>query len=267
MTGVKGDAFLMSSLYPIKTKLLTPNSYSRSQDKLKAMKGVVIHWTANEGAGANADANRNFFESRKSGTLGYGGAHYIIDDQQIILCIPEDEMAYHVGGTTYRTNYFGSYPNNCLIGIEMCVNSDGDFSKVYQQTVLLTVDLVKRYKLDIDKDIVRHYDITGKNCPGYFTSDHWGVTNNSYAVKYGLGSNADAAWHQFLQDVKDALVGEAIKLFTDTLNHWAKNDIEALAKMGIIHGRSDGTFDPDAPITRAEVAVIAHNVVTYITGK
>jgi N-acetylmuramoyl-L-alanine amidase len=257
----------MSSLYPIITKLLTPNQYSRPQTKLKAVKGLVIHWTANENAGADAMANRNFFENRKAGKTGYGSAHYIIDDKEIILCIPEDELTYQVGATKYKTTYFGTYPNNCLLGIEMCVNSDGDFSKVYDQTVLLTVDIVKRYKLNPDKDIVRHYDITGKNCPAYFTSDHWGVMNNSYATKYNVGSNADKAWNKFLQDVKNALAGEAIKMFTDILHHWAKNDIEALAKMGIVKGRTETTFDPDSYITRAEVATIARHVVTYITGK
>ena len=38
--------------------------------------------------------------------------------------------------------------------------------------------------------------------------------------------------------------------------HWAYKAIEELAEKGIINGYEDGTFKPDAPITRAEVAAI-----------
>lgn len=37
---------------------------------------------------------------------------------------------------------------------------------------------------------------------------------------------------------------------------WAKEAIEALAEKGIITGYEDGTFKPNEPITRAEVATI-----------
>lgn len=192
-------------MFPIQTRLLTPNKYSRPQTKLKGVKGVVIHWTANEGKGADAEANRRFFENRKSGRTGFGSAHYIVDSTEIVQCLPDSEMAYHVGATSYKTTRFGSYPNNCTLGIEMCVNSDGNFKVVYDQTVELTAALVKKYNLNPDTDIVRHFDVTGKNCPAYFTSIHWGKTNNSYASKYGLGSNADTAWKTFIAQVKAEL--------------------------------------------------------------
>lgn len=44
--------------------------------------------------------------------------------------------------------------------------------------------------------------------------------------------------------------------FTDITNHWAKNSIETLANKGIINGYRDGTFKPDAPLTRAEFATM-----------
>lgn len=58
-----------------------------------------------------------------------------------------------------------------------------------------------------------------------------------------------------------------VSKFKDTNGHYAEKQIEELAEMGIVNGKGDGTFDPDAPITRAEVAIIARNVVRYITGK
>jgi N-acetylmuramoyl-L-alanine amidase CwlA len=55
-------------------------------------------------------------------------------------------------------------PNNYLIGIEMCVNSDGDFNKTRQTTLELTKYLLEKYNLKIT-DVYRHFDITGKECP------------------------------------------------------------------------------------------------------
>ena len=40
--------------------------------------------------------------------------------------------------------------------------------------------------------------------------------------------------------------------FTDTKGHWACNDIESLYEKGLVNGRDNGKFEPDAPITRAE---------------
>ncbi len=45
--------------------------------------------------------------------------------------------------------------------------------------------------------------------------------------------------------------------FSDISGHWAEQDIKKIASEGIISGYPDGTFKPDAPITRAEFAKIA----------
>lgn len=47
--------------------------------------------------------------------------------------------------------------------------------------------------------------------------------------------------------------------FSDTRSHWARPFIEALADKQIIAGFSDGTFKPDAPVTRAQFAAIIKN--------
>ena len=44
--------------------------------------------------------------------------------------------------------------------------------------------------------------------------------------------------------------------FKDTKGHWAESSINLLSELGIINGYADGTFKPDKPITRAEVATM-----------
>ncbi len=55
--------------------------------------------------------------------------------------------------------------------------------------------------------------------------------------------------------------------FKDTAGHYAEKAIDELAEMGVVNSKGDGVFCPNEPITRADVAIIARNVIRYITGK
>ena len=55
-------------------------------------------------------------------------------------------------------------PNYFLIGFEMCVNKDGDWSKTYRNSAELAAYLLGKFRLTVN-DLYRHYDITGKDCP------------------------------------------------------------------------------------------------------
>jgi N-acetylmuramoyl-L-alanine amidase len=177
------------------TDMLLTNKNARPGTKITP-RGLVIHWTANEGKGANAVANRNYFNKPTT----EASAHYIVDDKQIVRCLPENEMGYHVGARQYKPEAvakLSSYPNNCTIGIEMCVNADGNFQETYRRTVELAADILKRYGWGVDR-LWRHFDITGKNCPAYFVSD-------DFARKY-TGLTATQAWAKFKDDVQRKLV-------------------------------------------------------------
>ncbi|MEQ2455839.1 S-layer homology domain-containing protein [Flavonifractor hominis] len=49
--------------------------------------------------------------------------------------------------------------------------------------------------------------------------------------------------------------------FSDIAGHWANQYINRAAVLGLINGRGDGTFDPDAPITRAEAMAIVNRTL------
>lgn len=174
-------------MLPITEKYL--DNYNRPKRALKELKAIVIHWTANVHKGANAIRNRNYFNTKpfiksESGKVIYASAHYLIDDSNIIKCIPDKEEGFHCGakwskykeaahalmGTELSSTYNGDSPNKYTIGIEMCVNVDGDFELTRQHTVELTQYLLQKYSLT-SKNVYRHFDITGKDCPRMMLED------------------------------------------------------------------------------------------------
>jgi len=202
--------------YKIIDKLLTPNPYSRPQKKLIGVRGVVIHWVANPNS--SALANRNYFENRKSGKTGYGSAHYIIDlNGDVIRCIPDNEMAYHVGSETYTKEALAklsAYPNNCTIGIE-CTHIDWNgkmTDATYNTLVELAADLLKKYKLTAD-NLWLHKEVVGwKDCHKWFV-------------------NHPAEWKKFKELVENKLNGKSTTPSTNN-NQLKSNDQYYVIKAG-----------------------------------
>lgn len=48
----------------------------------------------------------------------------------------------------------------------------------------------------------------------------------------------------------------AVPAFSDTSTHWAQDTVSVFTKLGVIQGYSDGSFQPDASMTRAEFATV-----------
>jgi len=159
---------------------LTINKFSRPGTKMQKIRGLVLHGTGNPGTGALA--NRNYFESLKNQdeeklskekkSPVFASAHEIIGLKGIIeLCIPSEEIAYHVGGSKYTPTGkgIGSYPNAFLYGVEYCyVDLDGRPSDVVRGAIVERFAyLIKTYEL-LPQAIYTHCDITGKKCPQYY---------------------------------------------------------------------------------------------------
>lgn len=188
----------------IKQMYLTPNAYSRPGTKMSKVKGIVIHYVGN--AGSSAEANRNYFENLKSGLkmsngeYRYASSHYIVGLKgEVIECVPEIEVAYHA-----------SSANKDHIGIEVChPNADGKFSQVtYKSLIELIIDICKKHRLSPLRDVIRHYDVTGKDCPRYY------VQNPS-------------AWEQLKKDADKGIVGSNISKLQIELNGKIK-EIDAI---------------------------------------
>ena len=162
----------------IQERLLTINPYSRSGEKQGTIKNIIVHWVGN--AKSTAIANRNYFESLKDSHKTYASSHYVIGlNGEKIRCIPENEVAFHAGSHSM---------NRKSIGIENChPDWEGKFNEAtYNSLVELCADICKRYNLGIDA-IIRHYDVTGKECPRYYVRNEqeWIKFKNDVANKLG----------------------------------------------------------------------------------
>ena len=158
--------------------LLTPNKYSRPQIPLKSVKKVVLHYVGNPKS--SAMANRNYFENQKSGGR-YVSSHYIVGlEGEILRCVPENEVAY-----------CSNQANTYSISIECChPDATGKFTEETTNSAAeLCAYLLKKYGLSVD-DLIRHYDVTGKQCPLWFVP-----------TKYQSEAVANARWSAFKQRV------------------------------------------------------------------
>lgn len=152
---------------PISEQFLTLNEYSRPGLALTdTPQYIVIHYTANPGS--TAQNNRDYFENLKDTQQTYASAQFVIGlEGEIIQCVPCNEMSYCSNSL-----------NEICISIEMCHPDEwGNFNDAtYNNCVYLVAHLMNYYHMDMDQ-LIRHYDVTGKNCPRYFVEheDRWDV--------------------------------------------------------------------------------------------
>lgn len=73
--------------------------------------------------------------------------------------------------------------------------------------------------------------------------------------------------HQIVGVCRPQYKAEEPEIADDVTGHWAKEDIRWAEKMKLMTGYPDGSFKPDAPVTRAEEAVILHRFYNLIRGE
>lgn len=160
---------------PVHTELIPEALPARSGEN-RTIKYVVIHETGNASEGSDAASHSIYLCSGKSGDTSW---HYTVDDHQIYHHVPDNEIAWHAGDR--RTRDGG---NLCGIGVELCVNADGDFEKTFDNGARLTAYLLKTYSLTLD-DVKQHADFMEKDCPQTIRDN--------------------GRWPEFLQKVQDYL--------------------------------------------------------------
>lgn len=125
---------------------------------------LVMHYV---GAVSTARNNASYFKNTYRGA----SAHYFVDDNEVVQVVEDKDIAWHCGNDVY---YSGARNSNSL-SIEMCCYkmSNGNLNitaDTEARAVELAKELIKKYNIPIE-NVVRHYDVTHKNCPAPFVKD------------------------------------------------------------------------------------------------
>lgn len=143
--------------------------YNFSSRKGTSIKYIVIHDTGNTSKGADANAHFSFFNSADR----QSSAHYFVDDKQILRIIKDSDKAWHCGDG--RGKY--GITNENSIGIEICINRNGDFNIAFDKAAELTSFLLEKYNIPL-QNVVRHYDASRKVCPNIMSKNNWIMWND-----------------------------------------------------------------------------------------
>ncbi len=157
--------------YTLKQNLAARANYGSSRSTSKIIY-LILHFTANDGD--TDEANGRYFKNK----VVKASANYIVDDDSVTQSVPDNYIAYAVGGSKWNDcaktgggTMYKKITNANSISIEMCDTlKDGKNNvseKTLENTLALCKVIMKKYNISIN-NVYRHFDVTGKHCPVYF---------------------------------------------------------------------------------------------------
>ncbi len=126
-------------------------------------KFITVHETANTDRGADAATHGRLQQNGFSASW-----HYSVDDKQAVQSFPHTAQCWHAGDGRGDGNLNS-------IGIEICVNSDGDFKKAVENAAALVKKIMDDENISAS-NVVQHNNWSGKDCPHNLRSGSKGVS-------------------------------------------------------------------------------------------
>lgn len=193
-----------------------PLSIHITKSPNRAIKYIAIHFTA----GSNSKSGKalsayNTFVSRDA------SADFCVDDEDIVQLNPDIDNFYcwAVGDKKHSTNggkLYGKAMNKNTVSIELCstcvpatkenvniANHENWYftDKVMDNAVKLTKILMKKLNIPLE-NVVRHYDISGKLCPGIVGWNDYYIYDLK-AKKFSKNKNNSKKWEDFKDRLKE----------------------------------------------------------------
>ena len=197
----------------IKYEYIRISKFSRPGIKNYGIKGIIMHYTANNGGTAR---NHKDYFNNLNGV--YASAQLFVDDEEAICIIPLNEVAYQANDIQKYVNGQPYYPlrsilgnaNYSTIGVEMCLDKNGNITeKTFQNAVKAVKELIAIYPHITREKIWRHFDVTGKNCPAPWVAKPSEFERFKNAVFSNTSNNTQANTPQ----IQPKKVGENMLLF------------------------------------------------------
>ncbi|MCL2722208.1 MAG: peptidoglycan recognition protein family protein [Treponema sp.] len=126
----------------------------------KPLEKIIIHWIGPYPSHTPLVV-RNWWENGSDGRGVRASAHFIVKDENILQCLPLNEIGWHSGDAR----------NHNSIGIEIIpMNIAGEFS---QTSISTLKELIQHIRKEAGKflELERHFDgVQKKDCPRFYTS-------------------------------------------------------------------------------------------------
>jgi N-acetylmuramoyl-L-alanine amidase len=142
---------------------------------------ITIHNTGNRSKGADVKSHAAYIKGEKA-TNGPVSWHYTMDEKNIYQHLPDNEDGFHAGDG-----------NRKGIGIEICMNSDGDLQGATDMAAELTAYLCKEHNILVANVVQHNQWNKTKDCPQLLRSGSsypWDVFINKVVALLGISSPA-----------------------------------------------------------------------------
>lgn len=201
-------------------KEIPANASNYTKGRKQAIQYIVVHYTANNGD--RAESNGKYFQKPNRNA----SAHYFVDESDIVQSVKDSDTAWHCGAKSYKHD---KCRNDNSIGVEMCSEKDSSgqyyINEATQKKALEVVKwLMEKYGVPL-KNVLRHYDVTGKLCPEPFVRNQ-------------------VQWLDF----KGKLAGQGKEEETEMIYNyidenmpqWARETVQKLVDKGYLKGNEKG---------------------------
>lgn len=234
---------------------LTPYNFSKVTNR--KIEYIVIHYV---GAVSSAKNNAVYYANNKL----KASAHYFVDETSIWQSVTDKDMAWHCGGGLQGNNghtFYKKCTNSNSIGIEMCCKktSSGQWyfkDSTIQNTVELVRYLMKKYNVPVER-VIRHYDVTGKNCPAPYVDEYeWERFKNRLVIEEEKEmTEAERQKFNKMVEIVEKLVQEKERVYhrIDELPNWAKPTIQKLLDKGLYNGAGENDLNLHESLMRTMV--------------
>lgn len=222
----------------IKTNLASKKNYGGKRDT-SLIKYIVIHYTSNDGD--TDEGNGSYFKNNSVGA----SAHYFVDSNSITQSVPDDYVAWAVGGGKYNDcsktgggYYYLRCNNTNSISIELCDDIKNGCvypsEKTIENALYLVEQLMQRYNIKKEY-VIRHFDVNGKRCPAYWCgtdeknmlwrSEFYNKIGKAFSedetvnnlIKLGITDSTNASYWENALSGKEVLNKDFIRIIIDRL--------------------------------------------------
>lgn len=248
----------MSGLSSLKIKecFANPQNYGGYRDTKNLY--LIFHYTANDGD--HDEGNANYYKNN----VVKASAHYFTDDDSITRSVPDNRIAWAVGGKKWADcnqtgggTMYGKITNTNSISIEMCdTNKDGKLmatNATLDNAIKLGKALMEEYNIPIER-VYRHFDVTGKHCPAYFMDNQaWQKFKNRLANKEDDDMDVKR-FTELFREMRKELQDNDSSAYSEKARQWA-------VETGLIEGGGKSYMWEDM-LTREQLVTVLYRFAT-----